>query len=265
MDIPIDKDLLKFIAVLLGLGIFLVIEFSKPYRIASIPKFKRWLANLSIAATNTIIVSPTMGWIQLAAAGIVPTEKWGLLNTSTIPVWFQVIFIFLVMDLWLYIWHILNHLVPFLWRFHRVHHSDLNMDVSTAHRFHPGEMTFSGLFKIGFILVLGTDIVHLLVFDLAVLFNTQFHHSSLKISEKIESFYQLIFVPPSMHRIHHSVLIKERNSNYGALFSFWDRIFRTFRKDIDQNKIRIGVGAYPDAEELKFLSLLKMPFTKPVR
>ncbi|MDY7033196.1 MAG: sterol desaturase family protein, partial [Thermodesulfobacteriota bacterium] len=168
-------------------------------------------------------------------------------------------------DFMLYVWHLLNHEMPFLWRFHRVHHSDLNMDVSTATRFHIGELVISAVIKISLIFFLGASILGVIIFESALVLCAQFHHSSLKVPGWFEKIFWIFFVPPSMHRIHHSVVIKERDTNYGTIFSLWDRSLGTLLKNVNQEKIRIGVGAYPKSEKLNFHQLITMPFTKPVR
>ena len=139
------------------------------------------------------------------------------------------------------------------------------MDVSTASRFHIGELSISAVIKLGFIFLLGADLFSVALFDTLVVLTSQFHHSSLTVPVWFELLYWILFVPPSMHRIHHSVVIKERNSNYGTIFSIWDRILETFLSKIDQTGIRIGMGAYQKAEKLYFHHLLAMPFTKPVK
>ena len=169
------------------------------------------------------------------------------------------------MDFILYVWHLLNHEMPFLWRFHRVHHSDLNMDVSTATRFHIGELVISAVIKISLIFFLGASSLGVVIFESTLVFCAQFHHSSLRIAKGFESIFWILFVPPSMHRIHHSVKIRERNANYGTIFSLWDRILGTLISDVDQDGIKIGVGAYPKPQKLNFHHLLAMPFTRPVR
>jgi sterol desaturase/sphingolipid hydroxylase (fatty acid hydroxylase superfamily) len=139
------------------------------------------------------------------------------------------------------------------------------MDVTTATRFHVGELAMSSVIRMAVILLIGVGWLDLLVFDGLVLLCTQFHHSSLEVPVLFERFYRLFFVPPSLHRIHHSVVIQERNANYGAILSIWDRIFGTLLTKVDQAGIRIGVGAYPRQEELNLFRLLIMPFTRPVK
>jgi len=169
------------------------------------------------------------------------------------------------MDFMLYVWHLLNHEMPLLWRFHRVHHSDLNMDVSTATRFHLGEHLISVVIKISLVYFIGADILGVIVFESALVLCAQFHHSSLKISPRFEKWWWLLFVPPSMHRIHHSVKIRERDSNYAVVFSLWDRILGTMVREVDQAGIIIGVGGHFSKTTSGLLHLLAMPFRKPVK
>jgi sterol desaturase/sphingolipid hydroxylase (fatty acid hydroxylase superfamily) len=183
----------------------------------------------------------------------------------TAPSWLKLFFTVAFLDFILYVWHLLNHEMPLLWRFHRVHHCDLNMDVTTATRFHIGELSISAIIKLSVILFLGASPLGVLIFESLVVFCAQFHHSSLKVPKWFEAIFWIFFVPPSMHRIHHSVRIKERDTNYGTIFSIWDRILGTLLANVDQAKIRIGVGAYQKPDKLNFHQLLVMPFTKPIR
>ncbi|MDY0190025.1 MAG: sterol desaturase family protein [Desulfuromonas sp.] len=152
--------------------------------------------------------------------------------------------------------------MPTLWRFHQVHHSDMNMDVSTASRFHIGELVISALIRITLIYVLGVKLEELVMFEIVLVLAAQFQHSALKVPQSFEHWWWLVFVPPSMHRIHHSVIIKERNTNYGTIFSLWDRLFGTLLTQVDQERIHIGVGRYRDADKLMLPQLLMLPFRK---
>jgi sterol desaturase/sphingolipid hydroxylase (fatty acid hydroxylase superfamily) len=181
------------------------------------------------------------------------------------PHWLKVIVAVIFMDFMLYIWHLLNHEMPLFWRFHRVHHTDLNMDVSTATRFHIGELSISAVIKIGLIFFIGADIVSIIIFESLLVLSAQFHHSSLKVPAWFENLFWPLFVPPSMHRVHHSVVIRERDTNYGTIFSIWDRMFGTLLKQVDQDKIIIGMGAYREPDKLKLHHLLLMPFTRAVK
>ncbi|MDY6791796.1 MAG: sterol desaturase family protein [Thermodesulfobacteriota bacterium] len=258
----------SFIRLLLfwgGLLFFFSLELLVPYRSSSVSKLKRWINNISFTIFNSILLNLIFSTAMVSTAAYVQTNELGMLNMIEGPAWLKLIATVVFMDFMLYVWHLLNHKVPFLWRFHRVHHSDLNMDVSTATRFHIGELSISAVIRIGLIYFLGASYLGVLIYESAVVLNVQFHHSSLKVPQRLEAIWLVLFVPPSMHRIHHSVVIKERDTNYGAIFSIWDRILGTMLVHVNQNRIRIGVGAYRNPDKLNFHQLLAMPFTKPVK
>ena len=248
-----------------GLFFFLIFELLRPYRMPLASKAKRWLTNLSLAGFNAVFIRLVFGVAMTGILSFAAERRGGLLDFFEMPYWSKILSILVFMDFTLWVWHLLNHKVPVLWRFHRVHHCDPEMDVSTATRFHAGELAISALIRMGLVLLLGADFFGMLVFETATVAAAQFHHSSLDIPSRLEAPLWLLFVPPSMHRIHHSVRIKERDSNYGVIFSLWDRIMGTFLRDVEQDGIRIGVGAYPNPEKLGFRALLAMPFEKPVR
>ncbi|MEW5908509.1 MAG: sterol desaturase family protein [Thermodesulfobacteriota bacterium] len=265
LNIQKSPELFRGILFWGGILFFLIIESTIPYRPASVSKVKRWMDNLSLAIFNALILNLIFFSSILNTATYVTENRLGVLHLWSFPEWTRILATLVFMDLALYIWHLLNHEVPFLWRFHRVHHSDLNLDVSSASRFHIGELSISAVIKIGIIFFLGADYRSIAVFESMVVLTSQFHHSSLTLPVWVERLLWVLFVPPSMHRIHHSVIIRERNTNYGTIFSFWDRIFETILSAVDQKKIRIGIGAYPRFQTVRFRHLLKMPFTKGVR
>jgi sterol desaturase/sphingolipid hydroxylase (fatty acid hydroxylase superfamily) len=261
----ISESIIRLLFFWGGLFFFLLLEVLLPYRPGSVSKVKRWMNNLSLTLFNSILINLIFSAAMVSTATYVEMNQLGILNLVQAPLWIEILFTVAFMDFMLYIWHLLNHVVPFLWRFHRVHHTDLNMDVSTATRFHIGELAISAVIKISLIFFLGANFLGLLIFECAVVLCAQFHHSSLQVPQWFETIFWIFFVPPSMHRIHHSVIIRERNSNYGTIFSLWDRFLGTLITRVDQAKIRIGVGAYPDPKKLNFHQLLVMPFTRPVR
>jgi len=258
----------SFIRLLLfwgGLFFFFSLELLFPYRPSSVSKLKRWINNISFTIFNSILLNLIFSAAIISTAAYVQTNGLGILNLIEGPAWLKILATVAFMDFMLYVWHLLNHEMPFFWRFHRVHHSDLNMDVSTATRFHIGELAISAVIKICIIFFLGASYLGVLIFESAVVLCIQFHHSSLKVPGWFESIWWIFFVPPSMHRIHHSVVIKERDTNYGAIFSIWDRMLGTMLTNVDQKRIRIGVGAYHNPDKLNFHQLLVMPFTKSVK
>jgi sterol desaturase/sphingolipid hydroxylase (fatty acid hydroxylase superfamily) len=169
---------------------------------------------------------------------------------------------FLILDYSNYVWHILNHKLPLLWRFHVVHHSDHDLDVSTAIRFHFGELIGSILFRGLWVILSGATALQLLVYEVFFEAANQFHHSNMRLPYKTEKVLNYLIVTPRMHGIHHSNAKDETDSNYSVIFSFWDRLHHTIRLNIHQDQIVIGVPAYPDADELTVEYLLKLPFLK---
>ena len=169
---------------------------------------------------------------------------------------------FLIMDYTNYLWHILNHKLPFLWRFHVVHHSDPDLDLSTALRFHFGEMIGSVFYRGAFVLVSGASAFQVLLYEILFEGATQFHHSNWKLPYKLEKNLNKLIVTPRMHGIHHSIIKEETDSNYSVIFSFWDRMHNTARLNVNQDLIITGVPSYSNHDELTIAYLLKMPFTK---
>jgi len=248
-----------------GFFLFLFLEHIRPYRQPSVPKPKRLLTNISLTLVNTAILSLFFAAATIKSAQNVSAGHIGILNAINLSFWQRVFLSIIFMDLVFYAWHLLNHLVPLLWRFHRVHHSDINMDVSTATRFHIGELALSSCLKIGLIYLLGANVVSVVLFEILLGLAAEFQHSSVRVPQWFERGFWLLFVPPSMHRIHHSVVISERNTNYGTILSIWDRILGTLLKDVAQEGIVIGLGPYRTPAELGLRGLLVMPFTRAIR
>jgi len=216
--------------------------------IVSIPAF----------ALLRLLFIPAMVWLA------VQNEQWrfGLSYLWEAPQWINFTISFLLLDYSNYIWHILLHKLPVLWRFHLVHHTDLDLDISTAFRFHFGEMIGSVIFRGAAILLIGVSPVLVLIYEIAFEAATQFHHSNMKLPFRLEKILNYFIVTPRMHGIHHSMIRKETDSNYSVIFSFWDRIHNTVRLNVHQHEIVIGVPHYADEKELTIGNLLKMPFTK---
>lgn len=256
-----NVETLKPILYWAGVVFFLLLELRLSYRADSVSKRQRWLANLPLSMVNGLAYHFLFaGAITLALFNAARNEQ-GLLNLVAMPLWLKVILGVLFLDFAIYIWHLLNHVVPLLWRFHRVHHCDLNMDVSTANRFHLGEILLSGLVRLAVIQTFGIPVLAYVLFEILVNLSIQFHHSSIRVNQAFERIWVLLFVPPFLHRIHHSVKIRERDSNYGVILSLWDRLLGTLVTEVDQEGIVIGIGSHRDFERLGFWQLLAMPFT----
>ena len=248
-----------------GMIFFLALELLLPYRKSTVSKARRWANNLGLTFVNAVFLYLVFASISLKIAAYVTQNEMGVMNVINLPLWVELVATVVFLDFMLYVWHLLNHEVPFLWRFHRVHHSDVNMDVSTATRFHIGELAISAVLKMALVFFIGATVEAVVLFEILIVLCAQFHHSSVKVPAWLEAVLWIFFVPPSMHRIHHSVIIRERNSNYGTILSLWDRLLETMVTRIDQRRIRIGVGAYNEPNKLGLPHLLIMPFTRAVR
>jgi sterol desaturase/sphingolipid hydroxylase (fatty acid hydroxylase superfamily) len=166
------------------------------------------------------------------------------------------------MDLAFYYWHLGNHRIPFLWRFHNVHHIDPDLDVSTAFRFHFGEITLSSAFNVIQVSLIGISPWAFAIYQLAFQAEVVFHHSNLRLPIGLERLLSKIIVTPRMHGIHHSQVQRENNSNFGTVFTFWDRLHRTLGLNIPQNEVIVGIPAYTEPEDNRISNTLFMPFRR---
>lgn len=221
--------------------------------------------NLSIAFINTLVLGslflkPTamvLGWGESLSLGIT--------RSLDMNIWFSTILAIVLMDGWMYLWHIGNHRIPFLWRFHRMHHSDSEMDVTTALRFHTGEMVFSSLLRFAVVPLIGMSLWQLILYEIILLPIIQLHHSNVNIPERWDRYLRAIIVMPNMHRVHHSRWRLETDSDYASVFSFWDRIFGSFRLREDFHTLHYGLNAYDADEWQTTRGMLKTPFVEPFR
>jgi len=184
----------------------------------------------------------------------------GVLGLVNAPSWIEAIIGFLLLDLTFYYWHLLNHKVGFLWRFHNVHHIDPDLDVSTAFRFHLGEVGLSAIIRVLQVTLIGMSVETYLVYELAFTANTIFHHSNVRLPIRVERWLNLILVTPRMHGIHHSQVKQETNSNYSVVLPWWDWLHRSLRLNVPQDRIKIGVPGYARPEDNTLWSVLTLPF-----
>jgi sterol desaturase/sphingolipid hydroxylase (fatty acid hydroxylase superfamily) len=249
---------------LLG-GIFLALLYPQwhfPLRRQHFSVLRRLVRNFVLSLPGFAIVRLLMLPIPLAIGIWAQDRHVGLLNWLEPPRWIAVIATYLLMDYAYWWWHYANHMLPLFWRFHNVHHTDLDLDVSTAARFHFGEMLFSVGFLSLAVIVFGIAPIMLLIFFITFEAATLFHHSNWRLPIGLERALNVIMVTPRMHGIHHSIVQRETNSNWGTIFCWWDKLHRTLRRDIPQNEITVGVAAYRDERELTVGKLLGLPFRK---
>lgn len=242
-----------------GVSIFLLLEEHYAYRPATVSRLRRWLTNIPLAVLNGSIYQLLYGATIVALLESTGPRQLGLLQHWPLPTWLRIAAGVIILDGSIYLWHLLTHQLPLLWRFHRIHHNDLNMDVTTASRFHLGEFLVSGGVRLLVIHAFGIPLTSYLLFELLTNLAIQFHHSSIKVNQTFQWYYHYLFVPPFLHRIHHSVVRRECDSNYGVLLSLWDRLGGTLRTEVDQDKIVIGVASDRDIAQLGLWPLLRLP------
>jgi sterol desaturase/sphingolipid hydroxylase (fatty acid hydroxylase superfamily) len=235
-------------------------QWRRPLRRACFSALKRMLRNFIFSAPGFAAMRLAMVPVLLAVAAWAEARGFGLFHWLHLPQWFAGIAGFLVMDWAYYWWHYTNHMLPLFWRFHNVHHTDLDLDASTAARFHFGEVIFSVPFRVLVVATFGIPFFALLIFELLFESATMFHHSNWRLPLALERALNHVLVTPRMHGIHHSIVQRETNSNWGTIFCWWDKLHRTLRRDIAQDEITIGVAAYRDEGELTVAKLWLLPF-----
>ena len=226
------------------------------------PLLGRLVVNASLSmlafAIAALLVQPavleTMAWASATPVG--------LLQLVPMPAAPQFALAFLLLDLTFYWWHVANHRIAFLWRFHNVHHIDPDLDVSTAFRFHAGEIALSTAFRVAQVAVVGPPVWMFAAYEVVFQACTMFHHSNLRLPIRLERLLALVLVTPRMHGIHHSQVRGETNSNYSVVFSWWDRAHRTLGLNIPQSQIRIGIAGYSDPADNRFWNALLLPFRR---
>jgi sterol desaturase/sphingolipid hydroxylase (fatty acid hydroxylase superfamily) len=225
-------------------------------------RWKRIVINFLVAFPSFLLLRllfiPAMVWLAYK------NQEWhfGLNYLYTAPTWLEASIAFLLLDYSNYLWHIILHKMPLMWRFHLVHHTDLDLDISTSFRFHFGELIGSVFFRGAAVILIGISPLMVLIYEIAFDAANQFQHSNIKMPFLFEKILNKILVTPRMHGIHHSVKKSETDSNYSIIFSFWDRLHKTIKLNVRQDEVITGIPAYPDEKELTTGNLLKLPFTK---
>ncbi len=238
-------------------------EIIAPKRKLTTVKSRRWTTNLTIIGLDNLLVMflvpVTVIQISLAAQA----SKWGLFNQLDLPPVLTLFLSVLALDLVIYLQHLMFHAVPLFWRLHMVHHADLDIDVTTGLRFHPVEIILSVFIKIATVAALGPPVLAVLIFEILLNATAMFNHANVALPTNIDRWLRLIVVTPDMHRVHHSVIIRETNSNFGFNFPWWDRLFGTYRPQPAKGhqKMTIGLGQYQNPADLSLGKVLLLPLT----
>lgn len=250
------------ILVLGTYGGLLWLENRRPLRRSVESKLRRNARNLAVATISALSLQLAEQPLVRPLARRVEKRRLGLLKRWPLPAWLEVTLAVALLDYTLYLWHVLTHQVPFLWRFHQVHHADLDMDASTALRFHFGELICSVPWRAAQVLAIGVCPLALSLWQTAVLLEIMFHHSNVELPPEVEARLAKLIVTPRLHGIHHSIVENEVNSNWSSGLTIWDWLHRTLRLDVPQEAITLGVPAFLDPDDVKLGEVLEMPFVR---
>jgi sterol desaturase/sphingolipid hydroxylase (fatty acid hydroxylase superfamily) len=248
-------------------GVFVAMalwEVALPRRELTIGRRRRWPGNLGIVAIDTGVVRALLPTAAVGVALIGEARGWGLLRWIGSPLWAATLISLILLDLAIYLQHVLFHWVPALWRLHRMHHADLEFDVTTGVRFHPIEIALSLLIKLAVVVGLGAPALAVLIFEVLLNATSLFNHSNVRMGLAADRIVRWLVVTPDMHRVHHSIIRAETDSNFGFNFPWWDRLFGTYRPQPKEGHLgmTIGIDAFRDPAELRLDRMLAQPFRK---
>jgi sterol desaturase/sphingolipid hydroxylase (fatty acid hydroxylase superfamily) len=237
-------------------------ELAAPKRRLDIPRLVRWSNNLALVAIDTVLVRLLFPVLATGVAIWAEARGFGLIHLAGLGGTAAFVLGFLALDLAIWAQHRIFHAVPVLWRLHRMHHADLDFDVTTGLRFHPGEIILSMLVKMGIVALLGVPPLAVLAFEVVLNSTSLFNHGNVRLPARLEAILRLLVVTPDMHRVHHSAIPEETNSNFGFNLPWWDRLFGTYRRTprLGHDGMTIGLNRFRDPSELRLDRMLLQPF-----
>lgn len=245
------------------LGTMALWEILAPKRALTVSKTVRWVNNLGIVFFNSLLIRLIFPAAAVGVAAFASEQGWGLLNYYAAPFWAAVVVSVIAMDFIIYLQHVMVHAVPALWRLHRMHHADLDFDVTTGARFHPIEIFISMLIKFATIVVLGPPVLGVVIFEVVLNATAMFNHGNVRLPKGLDRVLRLFVVTPDMHRVHHSVEDNEANSNFGFNLPWWDRLFGTYiaQPRGGHEGMTIGIHKYREPKQVSWLpGMLLLPF-----
>lgn len=251
------------LAVFLGiLAAMLLWELAAPKRRQEIPKVLRWSNNIALVVLDTVILRLSFPILALGLAGWAEQNGWGLFNILSVPSWLAIVASLLILDLAIYLQHVMFHAVPLLWRLHRMHHADLEFDATTGLRFHPLEILLSMAIKLAIVALIGPPAVAVLLFEILLNGTSLFNHGNIRLPVGVDRVLRLIVVTPDMHRVHHSTNPREANSNFGFNLPWWDRLLGTYidAPGLGHQGMQIGTDRFRTRRDLWLDKLLTQPF-----
>lgn len=236
-------------------------ELIAPRRRQAIGRLRRWPGNIGIVALDALLVRLAFPVAAVGVAMVADARGWGLFQALAAPAWLAIVAAVIFLDLAIYLQHVLFHAVPVLWRLHRVHHADLEFDVTTGARFHPLEILLSMAIKIGVVAALGAPAVAVLLFEVLLNATSMFNHGNVRLPKRLDDAMRWIVVTPEMHRVHHSATLRETNSNFGFNLPWWDRLLGTYRAQpaAGHESMTIGIEQFRDPRELRLDRMLLQP------
>ena len=260
----LDHEPIIRLSFFLGILVLMAIwELVAPRRPLATSKTSRWFSNLSIVLIDSLAVRLLVPLQAVGVALFVAKHGWGILNNVMLPPWMNILLGILGLDFVIYLQHAMFHSIPVFWRLHRMHHSDLDFDVTTGVRFHPIEILLSMGIKMAAVVILGASAVTVILFEVLLNATSMFNHGNVRLPIRIDRVLRHLVVTPEMHRVHHSVIIQEHNSNFGFNFPWWDRLLGTYQDQPAKGHegMTIGLSQFRDPKRLALPLLLILPFT----
>jgi len=250
-----------FLGILILMGLW---EMVSPRRLLSTSKRARWFCNLGLLIIDAVVLRVVLPVAAVGVAIFVEDRSWGILNNIALPYWMAILFGVIGLDFVIYLQHAMFHAIPALWRLHMMHHTDLDFDVTTGVRFHPIEILLSMVIKIAAVMVMGASATAVLMFEVLLNATSLFNHGNVRLPSHVDWVLRLFVVTPEMHRVHHSVVIRETNSNFGFNLPWWDRLLGTYRDQpaAGHEGMTIGLSHFRDPNALTLPFLLILPFIR---
>jgi len=245
-----------------GFIIMAILETLWPRRKRNFPRHRRWISNSALVVIDTLALRVAVPILAVSLAHITARNGWGLLTLLTLPNIIEIILGVILLDLAIFGQHVASHKIPILWRIHKVHHTDRDIDVTTGVRFHPAEIIISMAYKLLCVVVIGPAAVAVIIFEILLNGSAMFNHANFHLPRSLDHIIRLFVVTPDMHRVHHSVINRETDSNYGFFLTLWDRLFRTYRAQPvnGHDDMTIGLTDYQTEKPTQLLWSLWLPF-----
>ena len=261
-----DEVAIRFVVFLIVFLVLVAAEWALPRRKRSLPRAGRWTTNIGIVVLDTItlqLIAIVIPLLAIGAAMDASERGWGIFNYLGWPAWLEILIVVVFLDFVIWAQHMIMHKIPVLWRLHRVHHADRDVDVTTAVRFHPIEIALSMIIKIGFVYVLGAAVLAIVLFEIMLNGMAMFNHANLKLSARTDAVLRLIVVTPDMHRVHHSTLRTEHDTNFGFSLSVWDHLFGTYTPQPSRGHETMSLGLqWQDDSPAQLGWSLMLPFKR---